>query len=404
MARLQAAAPLKTIRAVDSRYTGFEPVWDGWESWSLDKFLKERGRAFNFYNYYVSPEEGKPAIAAWMKSNGYAESCINSLLAAPGYLPGITVTSLCVSIQRGMPALHPHGQYRSDELFIRERIADAIQNGSRILKAQKIAAEKEQEDALSSGSMAQRVLSPMVMLQLKTRRTIITDLDIMLDDWMSTAAHLSVKPLDIYKAMQGHSLSAIACPQVERWLSKIHAEFSGALNKTDEYLVESYRLYNRSQLQDRTDALAKMLEDVTRYSHAAKAARPPRVKKPAAADKQIAKLKYCKQDNVFKIASINPLRIIGAQRVLAFHTKKRMLLDFVAQSATGLGVKGSGLMNVDEANSKCIRLRKPDEFLQIVLNNTAKQIEKAWNQLTTTEGKPKARINKDIVLLRVFES
>ena len=62
------------------------------------------------------------------------------------------------------------------------------------------------------------------------------------------------------------------------------------------------------------------------------------------------------------------------------------------------------LQNVDELSTRAIRLRKPDEFLPIVLNNTSKQIEKAWSNLTTKESKPKPRINGEVVLLRVFET
>ncbi|MFN9906972.1 MAG: hypothetical protein ACK56F_12775, partial [bacterium] len=55
------------------------------------------------------------------------------------------------------------------------------------------------------------------------------------------------------------------------------------------------------------------------------------------------------------------------------------------------------------ANTRSIRLRKPDEFLPIVLGSTAKQINKAWEKLTTKESKPNARIGSEVVLLRVFE-
>lgn len=388
-----AGAAHKTIRAVDCRYTGFEPQWDGWEEWTLEKFLSERNRAFNFYNYYISAEEGKPGVIEWMERNGYKEDEIAAVKAAPYYLPGITTTTLCVSMNRGMPAKHPKGTYRSDEEFVRERIADAIKNGA---AAAKVA---EQIEAVPDESKG---VSPMVLLQQKTQRTVILDLDIMLDSWI-TQKEGKVKHLDLYKVMQGHGLSSLACPAVERWLTKLQSEIKIALDKTDEYITESYKLYTRPQLQDRFDALTKMLDDVNRYAHAAKATRAPRVKKPKAADKQIAKLKYCKQDNTFKIASVNPLRVVGAHRLLAFNTKKRVLLDFVAESAAGFAVKGTSLKNVDETNSKCIRLRKPEEFLPIVLNSTTKQIEKAWNQLTTKEGKPRSRINEEIVLLRVFD-
>jgi hypothetical protein len=145
-----------------------------------------------------------------------------------------------------------------------------------------------------------------------------------------------------------------------------------------------------------------MMNDLSKFKNSAKAARAPREKKPTSAAKQIAKIQYMKHSEEFKITSINPVRIVGAQRLLAFNTKTRMLFDYKSNVATGLAIKGTTLQNLDEATCRSIRLRKPEEFLQIALNSTANQFEKAWSKLTTKESKPNGRINSDTVLLRVI--
>ena len=79
-----------------------------------------------------------------------------------------------------------------------------------------------------------------------------------------------------------------------------------------------------------------------------------------------------------------------------------MLFDYKSAVAAGLAIKGTTLQTLDEATCRCIRLRKPEEFLQIALNSTANQFEKAWTKLTTKEGKPNGRINSDTILLRAI--
>lgn len=379
------------IRAIDTRYTGDEPVWDGWERWDLEKFKKEYSRAFNFYNYYLDAVQTKGAVFEWMERNGYSKDDIAAVKAAPDYLPGITAGTLCICMNRGMPSIHPelHGEQQPAALFVNDQLVKAIAEGKRAKQPETVA------------EVAPAV-SPMVLLKAKAMRTVIMDLDVLLDDWMRTKGQ-KVRRIDLYETMNGHDLSALACPLVERWLTRQRDEMVAARDKTDPDLVEGYRYLTGPELRDRIDATEQMLTDLSRYCHAAKATRAPRKKRAKSADKQITKLKFRKEDTEYKIASINPTRVVGAYRLLAFNTKKRMLLDYVAQSAEGFSIKGTSLKNVDETNSRCTRLRKPNEFLEVVLNNTAKQIEKAWEKLTTKEGKPKVRINEDVVLLRVFD-
>jgi len=380
------------IRAIDTRYTGDEPVWDGWERWDLEKFKKERSRAFNFYNYYLDAVQTKGAVFEWMERNGYPKDDIAAVKAAPDYLPGITAGTLCICMNRGMPQLHPELEkdQPSDAAFVSDALVKAIAEGKRA----------KQPDTVAIDTAP--AVSPMVLLQAKAKRTVIMDLDVLLDDWIRTKGQ-KVRRIDLYETMNGHDLSSLACPLVERWLTRQRDEMVAARDKTDPDLVEGYRYLTGPELRDRIDATEQMLADLNRYCHAAKATRAPRKKRTKSADKQITKLKYRKEDTEYKIASINPTRVVGAYRLLAFTTKKRMLLDYVAQSAEGFSIKGTSLKNVDETNSRCTRLRKPNEFLEVVLNNTAKQIEKAWDKLTTKEGKPKVRINEDVVLLRVFD-
>lgn len=380
------------IRVLDVRYTGDEPIWDNWEQWDLEKFKKERSRAFNFYNYYLDAVQTKGSVFEWMEQNGYSKSDIEAVKAAPDYYPGITAGTLCICMGRGMPAVHPSlkEEQRSDVLFVREALTKAISEGRRV---------KQTDDIKVESAPA---ISPMILLQAKAMRTVIMDLDVMLDSWIKTKG-AKVRRIDLYETMNRHDLSSLVCPLVERWLTRLLNEMVEARDKTNPDSVEGYRYLTGPELRDRIDATDQMLKDLGRYCHAAKATRAPRKKRAKPADKQITKLKYRKEDTDFKIASINPIRVVGAYRLLAFNTERRVLLDYVAQSAEGFSIKGTSLKNVDETNSRCTRLRKPNEFLEIVLNNTAKQIEKAWEKLTTKEGKPKVRINEDVVLLRVFD-
>jgi len=391
------------IAAVDSRYTGEEPIWDDWETWPVEQFWKEYSRSFNFYNYYSTAKDTKPAVLEWMTNNGYTKEDISAVKAAPDYSPGMTAGTLCTCMNKGMPTFHPGindylKSLRGDalpqiacDIFVKEAIATSIFEGKKL----------KHRDAVET-IIAEKPtgISPMDRLKSKCTRTMIMDLDVLMDEWCDSGNEVRVIP--VYKTMQQYELPAAACTFVEDYLKKLLNEMTDAHTGASEYLAEAYGFYTKKQLLMRIDALSAMIDDLTMFKTSVKAAKAPREKKPTAATKQIAKLQYLKHSEEFKITSINPIRVVGAYRLLAFNVKTRVLFDYVCTVTTGFTIKGTTIQNFDEVASRCIRLRKPDEFIPIAVGSTEKQLEKAWTQLTTKIAKPNGRINGDIVLLRIL--
>jgi hypothetical protein len=391
------------IKAVDSRYTGEEPIWDGWETWPVEKFWKEYSRSFNFYNYYSTAKNSKPAVLEWMVNNGYTKEDISAVKAAPDYSPGMTAGTLCTCMNKGMPVFHPGiNDYlislRGDalpqiacDIFVKEAIATSIVEGK------KLESRNTVETTITEKPTG---ISPMDRLKAKCNKTIIMDLDLLMDEWCKSGNEVRVIP--VYQKMQKYELPAAACAFVEDYLKKIGNELSEAHSGVSEYLNEVYSCYSKKQMLSRINAIESMVNDLTMFKTSVKAAKAPREKKPTPATKQIAKLQYLKHSEEFKITSINPIRIVGAYRLLAFNVKTRVLFDYVCKATTGFIIKGTTIQNYDEVASRCIRLRKPDEFIPIAVGSTEKQLEKAWGKLTTKIAKPNGRINGDIVLLRIL--
>ena len=57
----------------------------------------------------------------------------------------------------------------------------------------------------------------------------------------------------------------------------------------------------------------------------------------------------------------------------------------------------------DKVNSRCTKLRKPDEFIAIIQNKSVTQIDKEFKQLTTKVNVPNGRLNMDTILLRALD-
>jgi len=150
--------------------------------------------------------------------------------------------------------------------------------------------------------------------------------------------------------------------------------------------------------------LEHIVADATRYMMAKKATRKVSVPRPKSAYSQIAKMNFAKESKEYKITSIDPLLIVGARRIWVFNTKYKHLTEFVSNERDGFTVKGSTLQKIDGDRTRRITLRKPKEFLPIIQSNTQKQIETAYRQLTTkSQPRKDGRINKDTLIMRVFE-
>ena len=145
-----------------------------------------------------------------------------------------------------------------------------------------------------------------------------------------------------------------------------------------------------------------MLDDCDKLKAASAATRKVRKPRVKSADKQVAKMKYRKDDSENKLVSINPISIVGAMRLYVFNSKTREITEYVSGTTNGFSIKGTTLQGVDDSSRK-IRLRKPADFLTVVQSKSIKQIDNAWSKLTTKESKPNGRINADCVLMRVVD-
>ena len=235
--------------------------------------------------------------------------------------------------------------------------------------------------------------SPIDRMRNKVYNTIIRELEEVEEAWMNGEK----AEINLFERCQVHGIKANAVNIIIEWLEPRVQEYDDAITKKDEDAVEFFSHLKKTELKRQHKVLSDALADCERVKSASKATRKTRVKKPQAADKQVAKLKFMKDNNEFKVASVNPLLIVGASRVILFNTKNKRIEEYQTDRPDGFEVKGQSLQHVNRSRGKT--LRKPEEFLPIALKKTPKQFEKEFNNLTTKEYNPNARFNDSIIIL-----
>lgn len=271
-----------------------------------------------------------------------------------------------------------------------DRMTPLIEKGKIIYK------EKQAERKAKSNIIT---ISPQEKLVNKINNTIMQELLELEDKWIDG----DEATINIYDRFKYHGLTNTAIshvkPMIEGWL----LDYEDAYHKRCDQAVEGYSHLKRSTLNQRIKICTAMLEDLERIRSATKASRNVKIKRPKSVDKQVAKVQYKKEDNDFKIVSINPIQIPTKTRLYAFNTKSKMVIEYVTESPNGFEISGSTIKNISNGLSRTVCLRKPLDFLPIVLQKTPKQINDAWETIKTKTKVPNGRINKDTILLRVLD-
>lgn len=368
----------------DMKHFGDEPLFDPSLGTEWDGRAAATMRALNWYNYFVSKKDLVQDQVDYARDQlKLTKDQISAFKAAANTWSSSTIGALIRMSERG------YVLDAKQKSSIQQSILDTIKIGQKAPKSDEV------EETKSTAP----VITIQDRVRLKVHATIIEDVREIEDKWM---AGEKVTDFDAYKAMQTHGLPAMACSYAIPWVSGLHDEYNDALNKTCDQAVEAYKHLSKVDLKNRVKLLNKILDDLKRYQTNSKTVRKTRTKKPVAATKQVAKIKFLKESPEFKLVSINPASVVGAMRLFVFNVKTRTLSEYVSSGPSGLAVKGTTLQGWDETTSRSKKLRKPEDILPIVLSKTARQIGNAWKTLTTKDASPNGRLNEDTILMRTL--
>ena len=205
----------------------------------------------------------------------------------------------------------------------------------------------------------------------------------------------------MYEWLKTQDIPASYAPIIVRHYAPWLDELLEALEGKDEQLKEAYSYMSKKELKERVEFFANLLSDVEKYAGVTKKTRAPRKPRAVSAEKKLKNFKFQKEDNGFKIASVNPEKIIGAQELWTFNTKYKTLSVFRALDRGGLDVKGTSIIKYDENTSVTKKTgRKPEVYVQKVMGGGKLILKKVMEELKSDA--PLAyRINENTILLKV---
>lgn len=367
----------------DTKYLGDEPLFDP----ELGTEYPDRDRdtiiALNWYNYFVSKKDLIPDMHDYARDVlKLKKTELTSFKNGASAWATRTCGSLIRMVERGYVLSDAQKNHIKHDIMV------AVGEGAKI----KITSPTEVKgDPLPPVSIQDRV-------RLKVHATILEDIRDVEERWTLGETNVT---FDAYTRLKTHELPAMACSYAIPWVQNLVDLYSDAMNKNCDQAVEAYKHLSKVQLKERVKLLNKALDDIKRYQANSKTVRKVRAKKPVAATKQVAKIKFLKESPEFKLVSINPASIVGAMRLFVFNVKTRTLSEYVSSGPNGFAIKGTTLQGWDDNGSRSKKLRKPEDLLPLVLSKTPRQIDNAWKKLTTKDTSPNGRLNEDTILMRI---
>lgn len=351
---------------VNHKYLGDEPSFK-------NQFTEsDYARALNWYNSMCTVNDAREYIETYLKNVGRSEDLKKFKTVSDTWVP-LTAAWISRMIGRGLQVSE------KSKNFLESKLRETIDLRS--------SEQKNVEEKISN------VISIQDRIRDKAS-DLIGDVEEMID---------KKAEFSLYDWLKSNEIPATYAPRIAAYYAPVLAELIEAAEGNDPQLNEGYKNFTKKQLDARIVFFNTMIEDAERYADITKKIRKPRKPRAVSVEKKLKNFKYQKEDTTFKIASINPEKIIGAQELWTFNTKYKTLTVFRAIDRGGLQVKGTSIINHDEKSSVTKRTgRKPEVYVEKVLNGGKIVLRKLMEELKNDA--PLAyRINENTILLKVVQ-
>lgn len=199
--------------------------------------------------------------------------------------------------------------------------------------------------------------------------------------------------------LSANSVSAPVAKRIGEFYVGLSEELHEAIGGTCDQLNEGYNHFTKRELKKFAEFIDGIIADCNQQVQSAKATRVVR-KRAVNPVKVVAKMKYMKTFEEFKLKSINPVDILTSSEVWVYNTKYRKVTVYKANNGV-LAVKGTTILGFDIQESQTMTLRKPEEFFKgLALGKRA--LNGAFKKLTTKPSVPNGRVNEECIILGAF--
>jgi len=356
---------------LEQKFIGAEPRWDSPKTNLIS--------ALSWYSNQYGPKESKKYTLDYLKKNKYDTAIIDKISSVEDWR--FRNLGFCCRVVTNGAQLEQKQldwiESRIDELF------------NVVVQSEDDIDSDKQKEAIS---VQDRIYNQC--------NSYISEIEDFVDSFVKTKKKIDFNP---YDWMLKNDIKAVYAKQIIDHFTPTKEELQLAISKKDSDLVEGYSNFKKSELKGYLDLICGIIDDCEKIINNKKITRKPRKKKAISVDKKVSKVQYKKEDNEYKLASINPVDIIAAKQLVVFNTKTKKLGVYIAKDDSGFSIKGTSIENYDELLSIQKTLRKPLDILPSVLKAKKTELKKIVSGINSKDSALNGRINSDTILLKVIK-
>lgn len=368
---------MKNYNKTLERAYGSEPVWSAESFASKDEEDSALQRAISWYWGKGTKRDKKRWVLDYCKHSKMDAETIKCI-AQNGIKSYSGIGYLCRMLTRGAPL--------PDET------------------TQKITREIEDLKRTGAAVLAKRQGTALPSIQERTEqkyREYLSDIDAFVDSVVDACVKKQEMKFDPAGWATTHGVKALYCGKIAAYIENTYLqEMATAYSGKDEQLVEGYSFLTKPRFKKLIQMLSETANAFRIFADEKRSERKPRKKKQKSPDQITKKVKYLAESKEYNIKSVSPEKIIGSEMVVVFNEKYRTLTVLFAKDPRGLSVKGTTIINYDEAKSVSKKLRKPKDVLSKLTGVRA--VQTVMNTIKTKPAKMSGRINENCILIGAY--
>lgn len=336
-------------------------------------------RAWNWYRYFKDENDAKSYVLSYLKNQKNKE---------------------LKELSKKISKVHP------GKLITSGWNCHMLMNGSELPKDM----EKKLHDKLKELAKAvepdkevtEETPKPVVSIQERVQarsQELIADLEDQIDIFINEGEN-SFDPVVWFR---DNAIKPAIAKKISEYYNPLYMELFEAHKGTDKELKGAYSHLKKTQIKRYMEFVKSILAAADTQSVAVKSTRKPRKKKVKPATAVVSKIKFKPEDKEYKITSIKPTEIVGANQLWIFNTKYRSLTVLNAIGPAGLSAKGTTVLGFDEATSITKKVRKPETALKTVLSGGKVALRNLMGNIKAKANQAKGRLNSDTVILKAIK-
>jgi len=378
----------------------YEPKWEEADSWSGEYFNAYKHSALNYYRMESKSADSKKWVIAWVNHSDQWKKHSKLISKNSDSQFSLTLGAICRMLSLGMPAEHKaykeyweslpgtSGEAKNPLDFINRKLEELLLASEDVFEEIKKDKKEKTQQPTIQDRMNEIANKHILHFELFEDRLIDGD---------------TVNDPKAFDYLKTENCPQALIKKIRAFFEPHRQELMEAKAGQDEQLKEAYSHYKAADYKRFEAFYSKLFADLDSYEQVKKATKKARVRKAPTKEKQVAKMKYLKEDTKMKLVSVHPVDILGAQQVWVYNTKNRKLGRYVADAHSSfLGVKGTSIIDFDETLSIQKTLRKPEQQIKDFLGSNKIQLRKFIENIKTTDTKLNGRINTDTILLKVL--